>query len=506
MKFRTKLFYSFIALGLMSTLLALFIIYGEASRLIFEEIRSKILSLVVNFEQLINAHEVEEVIESQGNISNPYYKQYYKQLGEKLLKIRDLNRRSDIYIEYVYLIREYPDSDHYYFIMDIDSEKDLDQTEFGQFYPSRFDLPPDLSSPYVSTHIYSDEWGTWLTGYAPIYDSQGKQIAILGIDVRTKEIYLELEKLLLYNLVAFVISIFVAIIFAYFLSKLVSNSLSSLCHTVQTIGKGDFSARSSLDTNDEFSKLASAINTMAKGLEERERLKVGFARYVSQYALEELLKLDKPISLEGERKKVTLLFSDIRHFTSLAEELPPEDVLKLLNEYFTEMIEVIFNYGGTLDKFIGDGMMVEFGAPLDDKLQELHAVLAAVHMQLHLDKLCDKWEKEGKKRLSMGIGIHTGLVVIGNIGSELRMEYTAIGDTVNVASRLERFTKKNEKPIIISKTVYEEVKNYFIFEDLKEIEIPGRKGMLQVYAIDPYIQKDLHRLEKLHEAHKKTHP
>lgn len=177
-------------------------------------------------------------------------------------------------------------------------------------------------------------------------------------------------------------------------------------------------------------------------------------------------------------------------------------MLKLLNEYFTEMIEVIFNYGGTLDKFIGDGMMVEFGAPLEDKLQELHAVLAAIHMQLHLDKLSDKWEKEGKQRLGMGIGIHTGLAVLGNIGSELRMEYTAIGDTVNVASRLERFTKKIEKRIIISKSVYEKVKDHFIFEDLKEIEIPGRKGIIQAYSLDPYAQKDLHQLELIHEQHK----
>ena len=482
----------------MSTLLALFIIYGEASRLIFEEIRSKILLVVINSEQLIDTNSIKKYIQSRGDVNSTEF----KQLNDELLEIRDLNRRSNIYVEYVYLIKKYDDSNHYYFLMDIHSEEHKDKTYFGQLYPSRSEIPPELSSPFVTTHIYSDEWGTWLTGYVPIYDSDGNRIAILGIDVRTKEIYLELEKLLLYGLIAFVISIFVAVIFAYFLSKLVASSLSILCDTVKCIGKGDFSTRSCLNTRDEFNELSLAINNMTKGLEERERLKLGFARYVSQYALEELLKMDKPISLEGERKKVTLLFSDIRHFTGMAEELPPEEVLKLLNEYFTEMIEVIFNYGGTLDKFIGDGMMVEFGAPLEDKLQELHAVLAAVHMQLHLDKLCDKWEKEGRKRLIMGIGIHTGLAVLGNIGSELRMEYTAIGDSVNVASRLERFTKKIEKPIIVSKSVYEKVKDHFVFEDLKEIEIPGRKGIIQAYSLDPYAQKDLHQLELLHESNK----
>ena len=497
MKFRTKLFYSFIALGLMSTLLALFIIYGEASRLIFEEIRAKILSLVVNSEQLVDPKMVEEFIQSKGASNSSSY----RALNNDLLEIRDINRRSDIFVEFVYLIKKYPDSDHYYFLMDIESEDVKKKSKYGTLYPSRGEVPQGLSEPYVTAHIYSDEWGSWLSGYTPIYDSNGHELCILGIDVRTKEIFVELERLLLYGLIAFVVSIFVAVIFAYFLSKLVSSSLSVLCDTVKSIGKGDYSSRSPLLTRDEFNELSIAINQMAKGLEERERLKIGFTRYVSQYALEELLKLDKPITLEGERKKVTILFTDLRDFTKMAEELPPEDVLKLLNEYYQEMIEVIFNYGGTLDKFIGDGMMVEFGAPLEDKLQELHAVLAAVHMQLHLDRLSDKWERGGKKRFVMGVGIHTGLAVLGNIGSERRMEYTAIGDTVNVASRLERATKKIDKRIIVSNTVYQKVKDHFIFEDLKEVEIPGRKGNIQAYSLDPYAQKDLHRLEIIHDQH-----
>ncbi|MCB1106995.1 MAG: adenylate/guanylate cyclase domain-containing protein [Chlamydiia bacterium] len=491
MKFRTKLFYSFIALGLMSTLLALFIIYGEASRLLFDEIRGKILSLVINSERLVDPKTVQMYIDDKGDMSAPAY----QDLEQELLSIRDINRRSDIYVEFIYLIKRDPDSDRYYFLMDIGSDYTHRKRRYGEYYPSRMEIPPGLSKPFVTTHIYSDEWGTYLSGYAPIYDAQGNELCVLGIDVETREIYVELERLLLYGLIAFAISILVAAVFAYFLSKLVSSSLSILCDTVKSIGKGDFSCRSPLHTRDEFNELSIAINQMAKGLEERERLKIGFARYVSQYALEELLKLDKPITLEGERKKVTILFTDLRDFTMMAEELPPEEVLKLLNEYYEEMIEVIFNYGGTLDKFIGDGMMVEFGAPLEDKLQELHAVLAAIHMQLHLDKLSDKWEKEGRRRFIMGVGIHTGLAVLGNIGSEKRMEYTAIGDAVNVASRLERTTKKIDKRIIISKAVYEKVKDHFIFEDLKEIEIPGRKGIIQAYSLDPYAQKDLHRLQ-----------
>jgi len=496
MKFRTKLFYSFISLGLMSTLLALFIIYGEASRLIFDEIRSKILSLVSSTVQLIDPNELQRFIDSDGQKGDSDF----HALSRELLEIRNLNRRTDVFVEYVYIISKYPGSDHYFFVIDAEEGRRF-LSKYGEPFPANIQLPPDPRQAYVTQNIYSDPWGTWITGYAPIFDAEGKVLGLLGIDVRTKEIYLELEKLLLYGLIAFAISIFVGIVFAYFLSKLVSSSLAILCDTVKMIGKGEFTSRSPLHTQDEFNELSIAINNMAKGLEERERLKMGFARYVSQYALEELLKLDKPITLEGERKKVTILFSDIRQFTTISEKLPPEEVLKLLNEYFTVMIEVIFNYGGTLDKFIGDGLMVEFGAPLDDKLQELHAVLAAIHMQLHLDKLCEKWEKEGKEKLSMGIGIHTGLAVLGNIGSEKRMEYTAIGDTVNVASRLEWLTKRLQKPIIISKPVYDKVKDHFVFEELSETKLPGRVGNIQAYAIHPHLQKNLHQVELSHEMH-----
>jgi len=422
--------------------------------------------------------------------------------GGKRFVIRDLNRRSDIYVEYAYLLEQHPDSHYYLLELDLNKSEDKEKTPFRDLHPSHIEIPPDITASFVTSQVYSDKSGTWLTGYAPIFDREGRQVAILGIDVRTKEIYLELERLLLYGLVAFSISIGIAVIFSYFLSRLVSSSLSALCQTVKRIGEGDLTCRTEFHTFDEFNELSLAINTMAKGLQERERLKMGFARYVSEYALERLLKQDKHIVIEGERKKVTLLFSDIRNFTTMSENLPPEEVLKLLNEYFSEMIEVIFNYGGTLDKFIGDGVMVEFGAPLEDKHQELHAVLAAVHMQNRLEKLCDKWEKEGKPRLKMGVGIHTGLAVLGNIGSERRMEYTAIGDTVNVASRLERLTKKVEKPIIISKSVYDKVKDHFTFVDLKEVQIPGRKESIQAYSLDPHDQKDLHQLELKHDQHR----
>lgn len=224
---------------------------------------------------------------------------------------------------------------------------------------------------------------------------------------------------------------------------------------------------------------------MAQGLEEKERIKSGFSKYVSQHVLEKIIKSDAPAKLEGEKRKVTVLFSDIRNFTTLSESLSPEEVVAFLNQYFEEMIGIIFHFHGTLDKFIGDGIMAEFGVPLDDQLQEVNAIEAALTMQDSVSMLCQKWKGTRYENIKIGIGVHTGLAVVGNIGSTQRMEYTAIGDTVNVASRLESQTKEIKKNIIISHETYETIKNMpnLSFEPLGEIHLKGRKEPIIAYSV-----------------------
>lgn len=145
------------------------------------------------------------------------------------------------------------------------------------------------------------------------------------------------------------------------------------------------------------------------------------------------------------------------------------------------MLDIIFEHKGTLDKFIGDGLMVEFGAPLDDEFQEKNAVTAAIAMQKALEKLNTTWKQP---TIQIGIGIHTGFAVVGNVGSEKRMDYTAIGDTVNIASRLEQMTKSTKRSILISENTYQTVKEEFPAESLGPITLPGRQEPIRVYAIE----------------------
>ena len=205
--------------------------------------------------------------------------------------------------------------------------------------------------------------------------------------------------------------------------------------------------------------------------------------------MDSILQSGESLSLVGEKRKITLLFSDIRNFTHISEQYRPEQVVKYLNEYFSAMVEIIFRNNGVLDKFIGDGIMVEFGVPLEDENQELNAVNTAIEMIQGVKELCKKWRDEGKNipNIEIGIGIHTGMAVIGNIGSEKRFEYTAIGDTVNAASRIEQLTKELKSPILFSKTTAIAIQDKIKIKHMGSQTIRGKNEPIDVYTIDDNI-------------------
>lgn len=278
------------------------------------------------------------------------------------------------------------------------------------------------------------------------------------------------------------ISLFIGLLLATYLSQSLTHSLHAMCEGVRRIGKGELEARLTIKSTDEFKELADAIHDMALGLQEKEHLKSHFIRYVSQHILERLQKDKQPL-LEGEIRKVTILFADIREFSKLAEKLPPEQVVSQLNTFLSAMIDVIFEKDGTLDKFIGDGLMVEFGAPLDDPEQEKHAVETALGMQKTLRLLNEQFISQNFPSMQMVIGIHTGFAILGNIGSEKRTEYTAIGDTVNVAAHIEAAAKQLNVPILISETTLSPIRHLFQVQELGPVAFKGRSQPIEVFSI-----------------------
>jgi adenylate cyclase len=209
-----------------------------------------------------------------------------------------------------------------------------------------------------------------------------------------------------------------------------------------------------------------------------------FSSYVSKRIVDELMRDPNKAKLGGDRKEITVLFSDIRGFTSFSEKHQPEEVVSLLNEYLGAMTEIVFQYEGTLDKFIGDAIMALWGAPVGQPDHAERAARCALAMIAKLKELQAKWAAEGKYVIDIGIGINTGDMVVGNMGAEgKKMDYTVIGDNVNLGARLEGLTRKYNNHIIISEYTYEKIKDIVHAAELDSVTVKGKEKPVVVYDL-----------------------
>jgi adenylate cyclase len=216
---------------------------------------------------------------------------------------------------------------------------------------------------------------------------------------------------------------------------------------------------------------------------ETRKMKKLFGQYVSKDVYEQLVANPGLARLGGHRRDMTVLFSDIRGFTTVTERGQPEEIVGMLNEYFTRMVAIVFRHHGTLDKFVGDMVMALFGAPLDDPGHADHAVEAALEMLDALHELNTRWRAAGHPELDIGIGINTGSMIAGNIGSEAIMSYTVIGDAVNLGSRLESLNKEYGTRIIISKTTRDRLSGRYRFRPLGDVVVKGKTQPVAIFEL-----------------------
>lgn len=215
--------------------------------------------------------------------------------------------------------------------------------------------------------------------------------------------------------------------------------------------------------------------------EDKRRLRETFQKYVSEEVLNLILTRTGTIPLEGDRAVITVLFADIRNFTSLVERMDPKEAVNLLNDFLSPMVETVLRHKGTVDKYTGDGIMALYGTPIPVEDHAEHAISSALEMVSTLKRLQEDSRLPGD--LQIGIGIHTGEVVVGNIGSPKRMDFTAIGDTVNTAARLEGMTRELETNILTTHETYLRTEGRFIFEPLGELSIRGKTKRLKLYKV-----------------------
>jgi len=302
---------------------------------------------------------------------------------------------------------------------------------------------------------------------------------VAALDVT--DIHTIVRRNLLYALAILAVAAVISVAFGSRLAGLMSVALKSVNVAVMKVEKLDYVHVEGVHTGDELEALASGFNTMVDGLKERDKLRTTFGKYMTATVMEHLLA--GKVALGGASIKVTILFTDIRSFTSISEKMDPQQLVGLLNEYFTEMVGIVMQENGVVDKYIGDAIMAIFGAPVPTKDDPVNAVRAAVKMRSALHELNKRLEARGVPRLRTGIGIHTGDVVAGNIGSEKRMEYTVIGDAVNLASRLESNTKDLGVNVLISEDTYELTKHVIEARAVKEITVKGRKQPVMTYEV-----------------------
>jgi adenylate cyclase len=222
---------------------------------------------------------------------------------------------------------------------------------------------------------------------------------------------------------------------------------------------------------------------MSDAFEAMRRSLQSFERYVPSSLVKALIREGKIAQVDGENKELTFLFSDISNFTQLAEHIDPYRLMQILSEYFESMTQAVIQANGTVDKYIGDAVMAFWNAPLLVPEHALRACQTAVDMLQRMKILNQHWYQQGLPNLSIRIGINTGFAIVGNVGSQERLSYTAIGDNVNLASRLEALNKIYGTQIIVAQTTYELVKNHFTFRFIDNVAVRGKKKGVAIYEL-----------------------
>jgi adenylate cyclase len=275
--------------------------------------------------------------------------------------------------------------------------------------------------------------------------------------------------------------LFLAVALIYIFAKTISDPISLLVAASDKIRGGNYHIVLESRNRDEIGHLTSAFSDMAKGLDEREKLKGALGKFVNPEIAERALKGE--LQLGGERKDATIFFSDIRSFTSISEKLEPEEVVEFLNEYMTLMVDCVNKTNGVVDKFIGDAIMAVWGTPVSRGNDPENCINAALMMRKALIKYNVGRGTDKKPRIMIGCGINSGPVLSGQIGSNERLEYTVIGDAVNLASRIESLNKPFRTDILISENTYERVKDLYYVHPMQKIKVKGKDEPQQIYAV-----------------------
>jgi sigma-B regulation protein RsbU (phosphoserine phosphatase) len=276
-------------------------------------------------------------------------------------------------------------------------------------------------------------------------------------------------------------SVVTAVGLSILMARSFADPLRRVGSAMEKVGRGDLTAKVPVVSNDEIGSLSEGFNSMVDDYRRLESVKDTFGRYLSEDVVEEILESPEGVRLGGELREITILVSDLRGFTGISESLEPQRVVETINRYFERMTDIIVDCDGTIDELTGDGILVFFGAPRRFANHERRAVTCALRMQRAMDELNSENIRLGLPELKMGIGINTGELIVGNIGSEKRKKYGAVGSPINVAFRVESQTSGGE--VLLTKDVYDRLAADLNVSTTKEALLKGFEKPTKLYEV-----------------------
>lgn len=341
-------------------------------------------------------------------------------------------------------------------------------------FPGRSGLRREEGVTYFN---YTDASGSRVLNLTTPVTYQDKTLGEVHLGVSLDFINRQITAATSFIVLLGAISVVAGIAVAVSLSVGFSRPISRLVEATREIGQGRFDHRVPVGRNDELGDLARAFNSMAEGLGQKDLMQQSFGRYVSPEIVELILADPEHQILKGRRSQATVIFTDVRGFTSYSESHQPEQIVEALNEYFEIATKWILEYGGYVDKFIGDAVMGVFGVPVPRPDHARRAVRACAAMQKELEEHASRNEVAAK----VGTGVNSGLVISGNIGSQVKTEYTVIGDNVNIASRLTGLARSGQ--VIISGSTYELAKDIVAVQPQEARRVKGRSKAIQSFLV-----------------------
>lgn len=380
-------------------------------------------------------------------------------------------------IKFVYVVRQTGTNVTYI----IDCGDDVsEQAKLGEVYDdAAVGLKKLFKNPKDEIHFesdyYTDKWGTFLSAYKPVFKN-GKLIYVVCSDIKAvdAEYYIRVYKIKFTFVFLGMFSVILPVVFW------VTNAIRKPLYRV----RDEILKLKDLDVDEhiEFKSNITEVNDM---IDATDKVKTGlrsFAKYVPDKVVKQLISQGKDAKIGGEKEYVTILFSDIEGFTSISENNDVHEVVTSLNEYFDIYVHCLEESGATVDKFIGDAVMTFWNAPTKVENHEFVAVKTALEIVKEIDKLNNKWKQEGKKfTFKTRIGINCGDVIVGNIGSTNRINYTVTGDAVNLASRLEAANKQYNTKILVSESIYNKTNNLIDYYYIDTVKVKGKEIYVKVY-------------------------